>query len=132
MSVYFISALILMAGMAAVARGFAPLIRDIDAGFPTHIVSGVTIMVIVLVFRSGYWDITQFIAGDMWPEIYQMLGGQQISSVFNLLMLWAVYHFLRARWFLIPDEERGDWYWFTAWAHPGSNCVINWRKGGRV
>lgn len=124
----FTTSILAAFGMALVARAFFPLIKGQVSDFAGHMIKGVVIVAIVIFARSLYWDGAQFFLGDQWKAVSAALGGQKFSTVFNLPIFWALYHFMQARLEIIPDDERDEWRWWSAWAHPGDRCVINWRK----
>jgi len=61
---------------------------------------GLVLMMIVIGARSLYWDLVQLAAGEHWTTIFNALGGQEISSVFNLGVIAACVIFVRAKKYL--------------------------------
>lgn len=124
----FLTAVMAVAAFAAVARAFWPLIWGLDRDWLHYAARGLVILSATVVCRSMYWDVLQFVLGDTWTVVRTALGGQQFSTVFNIGFLAAAYQFLMARLLLIPEDERRHWRWWSAWAHPGTRCLIPWRR----
>ena len=118
MTVNFFTSLLVVAMMAAVFIGFARIWDSAGSPVIRNLSKGVMTVCLTLVARSSYWDVTQRVLGDAWPAVSAALGGQQFSTVFNLGAILAAYFFLRAKWWLIPDEERSEWHWYSAWLYP--------------
>ena len=116
--------------MAIVARGYWPLITFKGNDWASYMIRGIIIVAVASLGRSFYWDVVQHMTGEDWQKIMLILGGRDINVVFHVPLLVAGYYFLRARWTLIPEEDRAGWYWWNAWAYPSDKCLINWK--GRV
>lgn len=123
-----ISALFIVIGCAMLLRAYAPIIsRKLDC-FSFYMVRGIATMALILLLRSGYWDILQWATGDNWEMIRDFFGGQKISTVFNVTLLFPVRDFMLARLELVSENERHLWRWWTVWAHPDEKCWINWKR----
>lgn len=114
--------------MGLILRAFHPLVTQRLEPFGEHMVKGLTYLAVGTMARASFWDILPDLLGSGWPAFRDALGGLAFNAFFNLIVLFATYHFLHARFFAIPEEERREWRWYTAWAHPGDNCIINWRR----
>lgn len=119
----FASAIAVSLAFLLVARAFWPLIAATITPFAYRMMRGALVVSAALILRANYWDVLPYIVGDEWAHLRDALGGQNISSVFNAMMLWAAYDFLNARLFLIPEEDRDRWHWWNAWHHPSSACL---------
>lgn len=119
-----ITAVLATTGFAMVLWGYAPLVRRELGPMAFHLVRGAIGVAAISLLRLGYWDVTQYITGDAWPVIREMLGGQQVSAVFNLLTLMAIRDFLKARYYAIPVPERHEWHWWSAWLHPNGRTRL--------
>lgn len=123
------TAIIAMVGLFLVARGYWPLLRPgLGSPWADNIMKGVIIIAVTLTLRSGYWDVAQWALGPAWPPVRDALGGQTFSTAFNIPLIVGVYYILKSRLYLIPEDEREQWRWWSAWAHPGDRCVIDWRR----
>ncbi|MGB1390510.1 MAG: hypothetical protein ACPG61_16670 [Paracoccaceae bacterium] len=105
-------------GFFAVALAFVPFLRRSLGDISFHLIRGALGVAIVFLVRSGYWDFGQYLAGDAWASIRFSFGGQKASALFNLMMLYPIRDFLKARWFLIDVSERDGWHWWNSFTHP--------------
>lgn len=123
-----ITAALVAVGFGLVLRAFAPMLKTSISPFGRYLMRGAMGVAAISLARSGYWDFTQFLLGDSWPAFRAALGGQEFSALFNLAMLLPITDFLKARWHLIPSEERHEWPWWWSWAHPDYRCVLNRKR----
>jgi hypothetical protein len=123
----FIAAVVVMFGMLAVLKSYLPLISRDLGPFGFYMMRGAAIGAAVSVMRLGYWDVLQFFSGDYWPVIRGFFGGQMASTIFNLLLLFAIRDLLQARVYLIPESERHLWSWWRVIGHPSEKCIFNWK-----
>lgn len=113
--------------MGLVWRAYWPLVVSKDEGWGDLVTKGFMILAGVILLRLSYWDGAQFVLGDNWIPVRDALGGQQFSAVFNVPVIWAAYYFLKARWLLIPAEDRRGYHWWNSWAYPPGKCLVDWR-----
>ncbi len=118
------SASLVAAGFFLVLRAFFPMFRSHIGPFGRYLMRGAMGVAVVSLARSGYWDFLQYLLGDNWPMVRAYLGGQAASAAFNLAMLFPISDFLKARWYLIPENERHQWHWWASWAHPNTRCIL--------
>lgn len=63
-----------------------------------------------------------FLRRMAWDLIHPIVNGEvdqrPLNILVNIMTIVAVYAGLKARLMLIPDDERQDWHWWSAWAHP--------------
>lgn len=119
-----ITAALVAVGFGLVLWAFAPMLKTAISPFGRYLMRGAMGVAAISLARSGYWDFTQFLLGDHWPLLRAFLGGQAFSALFNLAMLLPISDFLKARWHLIPVEERDEWPWWWSWAHPNYRCIL--------
>lgn len=111
-------------GMMAVAFAYrSSLSRDSD---PATWYFSVSILLIALstAIRRLYWDVFWVYLRDhnydysrKWIVWFPT---EYVNLLFNSFVLVAVYFALRARFELIPDNERTKWRWYSAWVYPDS------------
>lgn len=119
-----ITAVIAIVMLGMVARGYVPLLSIKMARWAVWVFVGVIILSLSTFFRQGYWDLAQYVTGARWDDVRAALGGQRISSVFNIGVIVACYAFLKARFLLLPEDEREGWHWWNAWHHPCKTLVL--------
>lgn len=119
MTLSFATATIAAGAMFTVLWGYRRVWDDSHNHMMRNLRYGVVSIVVVLLLRSSYWDILQTVLPrENWLALRDFLGGQEFSSVFNLGLLVPCYFWLRAKWWLIPEEDRDDWRWWNAWRYP--------------
>lgn len=119
MTLSFVTSLAATAAMSLVLVGFSRVWDDTHNHMMRNIRYGILTIIAVLILRSGYWDMLQtLLPRENWLAVRDALGGQDFSSVFNLGFLVACYFWLRAKWWLIPEDERDEWSWWNAWRYP--------------
>jgi hypothetical protein len=128
MSINFVSAVGVVFAFWFVGLAFWKLLPALFTPFASHMMRGVMIVSCVLIARLGYWDIMPVALQGNWDTLRDTLGGKNFSAVFNVPLYVAAYQFLKARWYLIPDDERHMWTWYNSYRHPERHCAIKWRK----
>lgn len=110
------SSLLAICGVALLAIGYRHSLFSADPA--TRWFSRSMALLAASIFgRRLTWDLLHpIVSGDV--------DQRPLNVVFNLIAIAAVYAGLRARLLLIPEEDRADWRWWTAWAHPSI-----WRFG---
>lgn len=118
-----ISALVALAIMALVTRGYAPLLR-----FPWRSYDYASLMACfiagigaVICARLGWWDVLRPILGHYgYLTVVNMSPiGQVVNTVFNVLTSLCGLIALGALHRSLPDEDRQKYNWFTAPFYPG-------------
>jgi hypothetical protein len=130
MDLNVMSAMVAAVMLAMVAVGYFPLFWSRLSGWVAWVFLGVVVLSVTTFLRQGYWDLFRFFAGDHWALVRDGLGGQQISTVFNLGVIASCFCFLKGRLYLIPRADRANWTWASAWLHPCYKCRF-WRPRGR-
>ena len=104
------SSLLAIVGVALLAFGYRHSLFSDDPA--TRWFSRSMALLAASIFgRRLTWDL-------MHPIVTGDVDQRPLNVVFNLIAIAAVYAGLRARLMLIPEEDRADWRWWTAWAHP--------------
>jgi len=120
-----ITSFLVLLGSLLLARAFLPLFwRTPLDGFALYATRFVTVTAIATAGRTFYWDVVPVVLDEHWQALFGAMGGQEFSTLFNVLYLVAIYDALKAREALIPEDERHKWPWWLAWAHPGKRCII--------
>ena len=117
------TAMVAALGFFVVLRGYLPLMKTHLDPFGYYIMRGAIGVATVMALRLGWWDLARYVGHDYWEIARVALGGQRISAVFNVMMLWPIYDFLKARWYLIPRADRHHWRWWNAGFHPSKKCI---------
>lgn len=75
------------------------------------------------VLRATWWDgLHVLIGADARAWLADSTGGISMNILFNGMALIGGYHGLKALHLMIPERDRAEWSWLTAWAYP-SWCV---------
>jgi hypothetical protein len=122
MDVNVVTAIASIFTLGLVCRGFFPVLRYDMEPWVKWVVIGIVIFAMTSALRSSYWDLVQYISGDTWPAVLAATGGQKISSVFNIGLIVSCCALLKARWYLIPEDDRHHWHWWNSWMHPSRLC----------
>ena len=101
--------------MMLVVFGYWRLVQFDRGSWEDCTIKGVVLVLMQAILRSGYWDIGQFVAGDHWVRLRDQLGGQDFSTVFNVLRILGAFYLLRGMVQLIPQPHRQRWRWWSAW-----------------
>ncbi|WP_300042540.1 hypothetical protein [uncultured Paracoccus sp.] len=108
-------------GMTCLAWGYRHALA-VRGTATWHFTMSMMVLATTFSLRRVYWDVVAPIVRHRWPEtwaeIFAIHGGTNINILFNLVALMAIYHGLKARWLLLPDDERARWHWWSAWTHP--------------
>lgn len=124
MGINEITALGAIAALLLVARGFLPLVQMWRADFLGYVASGLTISSVSLLLRMTHWDILRtFVSDDVWLSWRTVTGGVAVNALPNLGVMIGCVCLLKARWLLIPEEDRGDWNLITAPFYPARRCI---------
>jgi hypothetical protein len=125
-----ILALLTVVVLVIVIRGLVSWAFERDRSATMHFALGITTLCGSLVLRSLYWDVLPTLvhepSWDIWGEA---TGWTKINVVWNLMVLFASYHLLRAMQLLIPERERSDWPLWRAPFYPHGHLVerfIRW------
>jgi hypothetical protein len=108
--------------------------RERDATM--HLAMGVSGIIWAVVFRVLYWDVVPTLvdaaAPGTWASWGEATGWTRVNVIFDLLLLFAGYHLLKALQLLIPAEERHDWPLWKAPFYPHGHIFDRlkrwWRK----
>ena len=106
----FITSLFSIIGVSVLAYGYRASLFSEDPATRWFARSMALIAVSVFVRRMA-WDIIH-------PIVNSSVDQRPINVMVNVVTIFAVYAGLKARLALIPDDERGDWHWWSAWQHP--------------
>lgn len=127
MSVNVITAILFFIMLAMVGRGYVPILFMNLPRWVNWFVAGVLLLSFMSWLRSLYWDVGQALAGDHWLDVREFLGGQEFSTLFNVLGVLSCWALLVARKLLIPEPDQSEWHWWNAWLHPCQKCRF-WRR----
>lgn len=106
----FITSLFSIIGVSVLAYGYRASLFSEDPATRWFARSMALLAVSVFVRRMA-WDIIH-------PIVNSTVDQRPINVMVNIVTIFAVYAGLKARLALIPDDERGDWHWWSAWQHP--------------
>ena len=106
----FITSLFSIIGVSVLAYGYRASLFSEDPATRWFARSMALLAVSVFVRRMA-WDIIH-------PIVNSTVDQRPINIMVNIVTIFAVYAGLKARLALIPDDERGDWHWWSAWQHP--------------
>lgn len=113
--VLIVSSLIAIIGVAVLAYGYRSSFSSHD--MTTRFFSWSMALLSISIFvRRATWDIID-------PLVTQTVDHRPLNIVYNAVAIAAVYFGLRARLFLIPQNERHKWHWWNSWQHP-SICKL--------
>lgn len=107
----FFTSLLSILGVSALAYGYRASLVSEDK-VTRLFAASMVFLAMGYAMRRFSWDIVI-------PLLYDVNYYNPVNIVFNVVNMFAVYFGLRARWFLIPEPERYEWRWYTAWMHPG-------------
>lgn len=106
----FITSLFSIIGVSVLAYGYrASLFSDDPA--TRWFARSMALLAVSVVVRRMAWDIIH-------PVVNAQVDQRPLNILVNIVTIFAVYAGLKARLALIPDDERGDWHWWSAWQHP--------------
>ena len=106
----FITSLFSIIGVSVLAYGYRASLFSEDPATRWFARSMALLAVSVFVRRLA-WDIIH-------PVVNAQVDQCPLNILVNIVTIFAVYAGLKARLALIPDDERGDWHWWSAWQHP--------------
>ena len=106
----FITSLFSIIGVSVLAYGYRASLFSEDPATKWFARSMALLAVSVFVRRMA-WDIIH-------PIVNSSVDQRPINVMVNIVTIFAVYAGLKARLMLIPDDERGDWHWWSAWQQP--------------
>lgn len=72
----------------------------------------------LLLAWGAVWGVVRLLDHGAGGRMLDAPGAPYANGLGLLVLLAGVYCSLRARWLLIPEDERGDWPWWLAWLHP--------------
>lgn len=128
MTVSLLSSLVVLFALSVTGLGFLRIWHDDTLDRNSHIMRnlryGVMGIAVIIVMRTGFWDVVYPLAG--YPD-----GFRWINILFNLGVVIPCYFWLKAKWWLIPAEERGRYTWYNAWCYPVQWRIVVRRGGDR-
>lgn len=111
----FLSSILAVSGTAAIAYGYRASLFSGDPA--TRWFSRSMALLALSIFgRRFTWDI-------LVPATVGGYDPRPLNIVYNLIAILAVYAGLNARLWLIPEDERGQWHWYSAWLHPSTTRI---------
>lgn len=113
--------------LLVVARAYAPLLAGKNDPFVSHIARAAVWWAVATVIRFGHWDIantllTNFVGREAWFAYRDFFNGVQYNIVPNAMKIWGAWHLLKAKWCLIPEEQRASETWISAIWYPAKRC----------
>ena len=106
----FITSLFSIIGVSVLAYGYRASLFSEDPA-TRWFARSMALIAVSVVMRRTAWDIIK-------PIVNSTVDQRPINIMVNIVTIFAVYAGLKARLALIPDDERGDWHWWSAWQHP--------------
>ena len=106
----FITSLFSIIGVSVLAYGYRASLFSEDPA-TRWFARSMALLAVAVVMRWMAWDIIK-------PIVNSGVDQRPINIMVNIVTIFAVYAGLKARLALIPDDERGDWHWWSAWQHP--------------
>ena len=124
MGINEITALAAIVALLLVARGFLPLVQLWRGDFLGYVASGLTISTVSLLLRMTHWDVLRaFVDDAVWLSWRTATGGAMVNAIPNIGVVIGCLCLLKARWLLIPAEDRHNWNLFTAPFYPARRCI---------
>ncbi|WP_417261696.1 hypothetical protein [Celeribacter sp.] len=124
MSLNYFSALTAFLVLLLVARGFLPLLSMRKRDFLSYATLGIALIASATIGRAAYWDLTRLVVGpEVWAAWVDASGGVTVNVVPNIMVLAGGVALLKARFLLIPEEDRANWNLFTAAFYPARKCI---------
>lgn len=124
MSLNYISAVTAFLILALVARGFLPLLSVRQRDFLSYATLGIAMIAAATIGRAAYWDLLRLIVGaETWATWVDASGGVAVNVLPNIMVFLGGLSLLKARWLLIPEEDRANWNLFTAAFYPARKCI---------
>lgn len=106
----FITSLFSIIGVSVLAYGYRASLFSEDPA-TRWFARSMALLAVAVFVRWMAWDIIK-------PIVNSSVDQRPINIMVNIVTIFAVYAGLKARLALIPDDERGDWHWWSAWQHP--------------
>jgi hypothetical protein len=117
-------ALLAVLAMMIVIRGLVSWAFEHDRNATMHFALGITALCGSLILRSLYWDVMPMLLSEAsWYAWGDATGWTKINAAWNLLVLFAAYHLLRAMQLLIPETERAKWPLWRAPFYPHGHLI---------
>lgn len=89
------------------------------SGVVGHLATGLLLMHVAVFLRTLYWDgLRNLLSAEIWARWYDLTGGTTVNLFFNLMVVGAGYHSLRALQLSIPEEVRGEYSLIGAAFYP--------------
>ncbi|TMV79967.1 hypothetical protein FGG78_25635 [Thioclava sp. BHET1] len=80
-------------------------------------------------WRSIWWDVAPGVMSvDHWNWLRRIVTSDIANSVFDLVAIYAGVHGLKALYLMVPDSDRLQWRWWSAWAYPPWAMVVSMRR----
>ena len=119
MNVNTATAIMAILGGLLCARGYFPHVKILGGSAANNLARGLGLSALGVFPRVFWWDLTRLLLGqEWWPVVRDLMGGVAINAGFNLILLAGVYFVLRARYLIIPEDERGRYNVITAAWYP--------------
>lgn len=113
---------LLVVGLVASALSYRHSLRKVEYSAEWFFAMGKVLLAVAFGVRLLFWDViwnalreTDRAAAYALSEA---VGGTSVNIVFILIGFGAVFCSLKARQLLLFEEERKNWPWIIAWAHP--------------
>lgn len=108
--ILFISSVVSISSVAALAYGYRSSLFSQDTATRWFAWS-MALLAMAMFCRSITWDIISPVSKGGIDQRY-------FNVAYNIVSFIAAYAGLKARWHLIPEAERDQWHWYSAWIHP--------------
>ena len=112
------SAYLAVATTAVVGYGFVRLAFK-HSGLVGHLATGLLLMHTAVFLRTLYWDgLRNVVPQSIWNQWYAISNGTAVNLVFNVMVILAGYHSLKALKLAIPEEIRSRYSLLGAAFYP--------------
>ncbi len=122
------SAYLAVAATAIVGYGFVRLAFK-HSGLVGHLAMGLLLMHTAMFVRTLYWDgLRNVVPKSAWDQWYVASNGTAVNLVFNVMVILAGYHSLKALKLAIPEEIRGQYSLLGAAFYPRLRILDTLRR----
>lgn len=122
-------AIIALIGGVLSARAFLPHVNVFGRSPSSNLARGLVLAAASVGPRTFYWDVMKNFLGPNWAVVRDLMGGNTVNILFNLVLLLGIYYILKARLLTIPDEERWRYNIITAAFFPSGIWPRLTRRG---
>ena len=108
--------------------GFAKIINLRGKAASDYLMRAAALWGVAFALRTIWWDQVRLVVGyDQFLEWSAGIGGVEINTAFNLMVILGGYQFCQFLRQTIPAKDRPHWPWFMAPFYP-ARFVMFWRR----